>query len=474
MDSTCPCDDNDIFHRLPRVLTQQIRLRSHFDFAICFYLVVVSNSYEICYTPEEEIGGAVRIKINGTCQDAYFDGVYGNPPVKFPGSEHLPDSFVNLEFSSVRPVMTQFFTATDDTNQIIQLTSDVSDDGCPQVVVGVPELVTVGFDGISYWIHSPTFQLLSNQLHFPLEDGGKEAVIATSGAPDDRMVARCSNAPRTFLNEDFCVLSQDACKLAGDSNATMSFGSMVVCGSPYETASIHTAKSGTFGRGGFDLATQYNRTSTFDQLVQQRETVWLEIALNSKDQLRQRMAWALSQILVVSPNSIAIGEYVESFVTYYDIFVRNAFGNYFDILKEVTYSPMMAEMLTYINGQSTGFAWTKLNRTQFADENYARELLQLFTLGLYMLHDDGTIQKDSNGHELRTYKNHDITEYARVFVGFQQQQERGNIEENFWNNRIDPMRINVDFKDHFPKVSKESGCFLCIFACEASLLGANV
>jgi hypothetical protein len=77
-------------------------------------------------------------------------------------------------------------------------------------------------------------------------------------------------------------------------------------------------------------------------------------------------------------------------------------------------------------------------------------------LGLYRLNDDGTIQIDANGHETRAYKNHDISEYAKVFVGFKNRYKRGNIE-NFAvpevrQNRIDPLEIFADQKDHFPKV----------------------
>ena len=76
------------------------------------------------------------------------------------------------------------------------------------------------------------------------------------------------------------------------------------------------------------------------------------IALNKEDQLRQRMAWALSQILVVTQTNNE-EQYSEIYLNYYDIFVRHAFGNYFDILKEVSYSPMMAEMLSYLDSKSS-------------------------------------------------------------------------------------------------------------------------
>jgi cullin-associated NEDD8-dissociated protein 1 len=78
------------------------------------------------------------------------------------------------------------------------------------------------------------------------------------------------------------------------------------------------------------------------------------VTLSAQDQLRQRMAWALSQILVVSPNQVNAYGLSEPYLNYYDIFVRNAFGNYRDVLKEVSHSPMMAEMLSFIESKSSG------------------------------------------------------------------------------------------------------------------------
>jgi uncharacterized protein (DUF1800 family) len=78
------------------------------------------------------------------------------------------------------------------------------------------------------------------------------------------------------------------------------------------------------------------------------------IALSAQDQLRQRMAWALSQILVVTSKQITEDGLSEAYLNYYDIFVRNAFGNYRDILKEVSQSPMMGEMLSFLESKSSG------------------------------------------------------------------------------------------------------------------------
>lgn len=89
-------------------------------------------------------------------------------------------------------------------------------------------------------------------------------------------------------------------------------------------------------------------------------------------------------------------------------------------------------------------------------QNFARELLQLFSVGLHLLNDDGTVKTDLTGHELRTYTNRDISEYAKVFVGLNKQPNRGNIEGvSFSQNEIDPLEIVVENKDHFPKVSAQ-------------------
>jgi uncharacterized protein (DUF1800 family) len=156
----------------------------------------------------------------------------------------------------------------------------------------------------------------------------------------------------------------------------------------------------------------------------------MDVALKAQDQLRQRVAFALSQILVVADGAINDDDQTESFLTFYDIFTRHAFGNYFDILKEVTYHPLMAEMLTYLNGESTGYAWS-VGAQDFLkpDENYAREIMQLFTIGLQKMHVNGTIVLDDEGNGQRTYTNKDITEFAKVYTGLRRRKMRGNIED---------------------------------------------
>jgi uncharacterized protein (DUF1800 family) len=92
----------------------------------------------------------------------------------------------------------------------------------------------------------------------------------------------------------------------------------------------------------------------------------------------------------------------------------------------------MGENLSYLDNQSTEYLWKTRKRVEYADENYAREVMQLFSIGLTKLNNDGTPVKDSNGVPLRTYTNDEITEYARVWTGFRTHFVRGNIESRFY------------------------------------------
>ena len=134
-----------------------------------------------------------------------------------------------------------------------------------------------------------------------------------------------------------------------------------------------------------------------------------------QDQLRQRVAFALSQIFVVSTNG-DVSHFPKGIASYYDMLARNAFGNFRQLLEDVTLHPMMGVYLTHIGNHKERFDSTgKL--TQAPDENYAREVMQLFTIGLEQLNLDGTAKKDAGGNPIPTYSNDDVIGLARVFTG---------------------------------------------------------
>lgn len=137
-------------------------------------------------------------------------------------------------------------------------------------------------------------------------------------------------------------------------------------------------------------------------------------AIAGADQLRQRMAFALSEILVISAfDNGDIRPYGYLVARYMDILQEGAFDNYRDLLEAVTYSPAMGIYLTYMGNQPTN-----PQAGTAPDENYAREIMQLFTLGLVELNRDGTPRADALGREIETYTNDDIMGLAKVFTGF--------------------------------------------------------
>lgn len=136
-------------------------------------------------------------------------------------------------------------------------------------------------------------------------------------------------------------------------------------------------------------------------------------ATEEPDQLRQRMTFALSQIMVISDFSAGLLSNLPQAMGYYrDVLAENALGNFRDLLEDVTYTPAMAYYLTYLGNLP---ADPETGRQP--DENYAREVMQLFTIGLVELNDDGTPVLDGSGEPIETYDSDDIDGLARVFTG---------------------------------------------------------
>ncbi len=139
---------------------------------------------------------------------------------------------------------------------------------------------------------------------------------------------------------------------------------------------------------------------------------WWQMTMTNEDQLRHRVAQALSEILVISKENSDVRDYGYGVASYYDIFIDNAFGNYRDILLDVTLHPVMGKYLSHLNNPKS-----IPEENIFPDQNYAREVMQLFSLGLFELNLDGSKQLDGNENFIPTYDSRDIGELARVFTG---------------------------------------------------------
>lgn len=135
-------------------------------------------------------------------------------------------------------------------------------------------------------------------------------------------------------------------------------------------------------------------------------------AVGGEDQLRQRVAFALSQIVVVSRRDANLEDKPEGVANYYDMLGRHALGNYGDLLLDVALHPAMGWYLSHAGNQKADPSIPR-----YPDENFARELMQLFSIGLWELNPDGSRKLDEHGEPIPTYDNGDITEMARVFTG---------------------------------------------------------
>lgn len=188
-------------------------------------------------------------------------------------------------------------------------------------------------------------------------------------------------------------------------------------------------------------------------ITRYRNHAWWHIAIKGEDQLRQRVAWALSQIFVVSTdganfNNQAADQQGDYFWMglgrYYDMLAENADDTFRETLGDVTFSPIMGTYLSHLRNRKGDPA-----RGIFPDENYAREVMQLFSIGLYEQNQNGSYKLDAEGERIPTYDNETIKAFARLFTGF-----GFANRDRIWQGPSDltnPMKVHDDEHDDDPK-----------------------
>jgi uncharacterized protein (DUF1800 family) len=182
------------------------------------------------------------------------------------------------------------------------------------------------------------------------------------------------------------------------------------------------------------------------ELQADRVDAWFRNVINGEDQLRQRVAFALSEMLVVSQLGALVNA-PYALADYYDKLVLNAFGNYRELLEIVTLHPAMGVYLSMLGNEKPDPV-----RNIRPDENYARELMQLFSIGLVELNLDGTVRTDGLGQPVPTYDQAVIEGFAHVFTGWQFA-GAPSFELAFPNdnNQTVPMQLYPEFHDTGPK-----------------------
>ncbi len=205
-----------------------------------------------------------------------------------------------------------------------------------------------------------------------------------------------------------------------------------------------------------DMVAADNRTITEASvgIANYRYQAWWHIALTREDQLRQKVAWALSQIFVIGDSGTGfnnntsrnIGNGEQSLPdwlgmsNYYDMLANHADGNYRDLLGDVTFHECMGVYLSAYRNRKADLA-----KGRWPDENYAREIMQLFSIGLYELRQDGRLKVNDQGELIPTYDNEGITELARLFTGFKSQH---NTSTSFYTGRNYGAPMEMHYQEH--------------------------
>ena len=185
----------------------------------------------------------------------------------------------------------------------------------------------------------------------------------------------------------------------------------------------------------------------------ERRNYWMWKAVTAKDQLRMRMGFALSEIFVVSDRDYN-KENHGRISDYQDTLSQGAFGSYRQLLEKVTLHPSMALYLSHMaNQKAVSYKNSQgLTVTIVPDENFAREVMQLFSIGLYQRNSDFSLKLDGQGQPIPTYDQNVIAAMAQVMTGWTW---AGNTESNFWkwgaDNEARPMTCVPKYHEDKPK-----------------------
>ena len=212
--------------------------------------------------------------------------------------------------------------------------------------------------------------------------------------------------------------------------ATSSFVSKATFGMPYEDI-VSIAETGHEAWLDEQLAmTPTSHLEFADELVRRRDAgefkpaddgilltitfwrgTWWNRAMTAPDQVQQRVAYALSQIFVVSDTDL-LRDNPPALTSYMDVMLEGSTGNFRDLLRNVALHPAMGIYLSHVNNRKAD-----PENNIFPDENFAREVMQLFSIGLFELNEDATHKRDEEGKLIPTYTSEDIREYAKIFTG---------------------------------------------------------
>ncbi len=292
-------------------------------------------------------------------------------------------------------------------------------------------------DGSYLWVLSPVGGLASSDVLEILNEGKAAIDIATATYPNGELSGHFTlvNGSQTFTPPPPPPAWVDD---SGNSSAAARFLIQSTFGAnPADVATVQSLGYAGWISNQMSLPT----THALPMVIANKNTdptdpypssdwfnTWWQNSVTAPDQLRQRVAFALSEILVVSEDGV-LTDNATGLASYYDTLLDNAFGNYRNLLEAVTLTPAMGVYLN-MQGNTAGNIVTGLH----ANENYAREIQQLFSIGLNRLWPDGTLVMNSQGNIVPTYGQNEIMGFASVFTGwnyYQPYQTNGRLPTSF-------------------------------------------
>ena len=216
---------------------------------------------------------------------------------------------------------------------------------------------------------------------FELEDASRMASRSTFGMPYEEIVRISAMGPEAWLDEQL----------------TMPYSSH----EEFADLLLQKLQRGEISTPGPNLVL----------IISFWRGAWWNRVMTAPDQVRQRVAFALSEIFVIADLGILAAN-PPAITVYNDLLLKGSTGNFRDLLYDIALNPAMGFFLSHVNNRKSDPA-----NNVFPDQNFAREVMQLFSIGLYELNEDGSVRLDGQGQLIPTYDNDDIREYAKVFTG---------------------------------------------------------
>jgi uncharacterized protein (DUF1800 family) len=268
---------------------------------------------------------------------------------------------------------------------------------------------------------------------------GSQAFTAPPAPPSINLSSvPAADAPRFLTQATFGATTADIAALQAQGYSAWISGQMALPETSHRAATDADAAA-------------FPNTGQYPVVANNRQEAWWKISVTAPDQLRQRVGFALSEIFVTSDVASQLQNQPDGLANYSDMLANDAFGNFRQLLQDVTLSPVMGNYLNMLRNAKANAA-----KGTSADENYAREVQQLFTIGLSELQPDGTLKLGPDGLPIATYDQNEIVQTANVFTGWAYFSSAAN--PSFYGTTADfndPMMVYPTYHDETQKTIVE-------------------